>query len=184
MPSLDLELEDLWVEMHRQSGVTLTELVVLFAVAALIVVSTVTLSVPWLAREGLRSATHEIQSTLQLGRIEAVNRNRACRLLVDTSNGQLQILDSMGTDTTADDERLHVSSIPQSVSFARPDSGAAVTFTNLGGSLHEVEFDPDGTVGSGNGEVVLFGGGMYHRVTLYVAGGIQIEQWTGSGWES
>jgi Tfp pilus assembly protein FimT len=170
--------------MPKQSGITLTELMIVLAFAAAIVVSTVTLSIPWLAREALHNATHELQSTLQLNRMEAVNRNRPCRFVLNTASRQLQVWDGMGTTATTDDVLLHTSSLSSAISFVRPDTGPAVTLTDLGGASYQTVFDSDGTVDSGDGEIVVFGGGQYNRLTLYVAGGIRIEHWNGAGWGS
>ena len=159
-------------------------LVVTIAILAVVLVSTATLSVPWLAREGVRSATTELQSTMQLTRMEAVKRNTDCRVVVDTGALTLQVFDTNATSSKSDDPLLHTVRLPASVSFARPDSGSAVTFDDLGSNSYEVVFASDGSVSSGQGEAVLFGGGTYQRLTLYVAGGIRVARWNGSGWES
>lgn len=164
---------------------TLIELMVVLALTVAVFASAATLSVPWMARESMRSATHEIQSALQWTRIEAVKRNGNCRLTVDPAQRTLRVWDAVGTPgTTSDDEMLRTVQLPGAVSFARPDLGSPITFTDVGNGTYEVVFTSDGSVASGQGEVVLFGGGAYRRLTLFGAGGVQVTRWSGSQWES
>jgi Tfp pilus assembly protein FimT len=173
--------------MHRgvrhSRGVTLLEIVVVFGLIAIVAVISVAIGLPWLARESLRSAVHDVQSTLQVNRLEAVKRNRPCRLVVDTTMRALEVWDGMGTASVGDDVLLHRAQLPSRVDFADPEGGMPVTFSELGGSTYEVIFNSDGTVGSGNGDVFLSGGGIYRRLTLQVAGGVRVTRWNGSAWE-
>jgi Tfp pilus assembly protein FimT len=162
---------------------TLIETLIVVSVAALVLVATAAYSIPWIAKESMRSAVYDVQTYLQLARIEAVSRNRDCRFVVNTSNRTLQILDGNGTSTTSDDTELYLRSLPDSVTFARPDAGAAVTLAQIGGgSSYEVVFTADGTVSAGTGEAVLFGGQLYGRIRVFGAGGTQVEHWDGTGW--
>jgi Tfp pilus assembly protein FimT len=169
---------------NRQAGITILELVVTLFLAAVLLATTASLAIPWLAREAVRSATHEIQSALQLARVESVKRNGNCRLVMQTDERTMTVWDGKRTSSTSDDELLHTVRLPGSINFARPDGSPPVTFTDLGSSSYEVEFDSDGSVSSGEGEVVLFGGGVYRRLTVFVAGGTRVSHWTGSSWET
>lgn len=131
----------------------------------------------------MRSAVYDVQTHIQIARIEAISRNRPCRFVVDTGTRVVQVFDSMGTSgSTADDELLFSETLPSAVSFARPDSGAAVTLPTIGGNAHQAIFSSDGTVSSGSGDLNLFGGDQYRQISLFLAGGLMVRQWDGSYW--
>jgi Tfp pilus assembly protein FimT len=163
---------------------TLIELMLVLALAALIVASTVAYSIPWIARESMRSAVYDVQTAVQTAKIEAVSRNRQARFVIDTGTRIAQVFDTMGTGSTSDDVLLHDTQLTTSVSFARPDAGGAVTLASIGGNAYQTVFDSDGTISSGTGVVCLFGGDRFGRIELFAAGGMNTERWNGSAWES
>lgn len=170
--------------MNNQKGMTLIELVIVVALAGVTLVATATYSLPWIARERARSAVYDVQSYLQLTRIEAVSRNRQCRFVLDTSTRDLQVFDGNGTTgTKADDVLLYETTLPSQIQFARPDTGAAVTLSQVGtSSAYETVFTSDGIVSQGTGEVALFGGNEFNRIMVFGAGGVSVDRWAGSGW--
>jgi prepilin-type N-terminal cleavage/methylation domain-containing protein len=168
--------------VRQAAGFTLVELLVVVAIATLVVGVTVSYAVPILARETLRSSTYDVQTYLQLARVEAVSRNRACRLLIDVATKELRVLDSRGTASASDDETLYRTTLPVAVGFAHPAMAQAVTLAALGPSSYQAVFEADGVVSAGSGAIVLFGGDEFRRVSVHGAGGIEIERWTGSGW--
>jgi len=169
--------------MHKQNGMTLIELVIVVALASVTLVATATYSLPWIARERARSAVYDVQSYLQLTRIEAVSRNRDCRFVLDTSTRSLQVLDGNGTSATNDDVLLYGTTLPSQIQFARPDTGSAVTLQQVGtSSAYETVFTSDGIVSAGTGDVALFGGDEFNRVMVFGAGGVSVDRWAGSGW--
>lgn len=169
--------------MSTQRGMTLVETMLVVSAAALLIVATAAYSIPWLARESMRSAVYDVQTYLQLTRIEAVSRNRECRLVLNTAARTLQIFDSNATVSTADDARLYTRTLPSSVTFARPDLGLPLTVSQLSTTVFQVVFDSDGTVTSGTGDVYLFGGNRFGRISVFAAGGTQVERWNGVSWE-
>jgi len=163
----------------------MVELLVVATLASLVVVSAVTFAHPWLARERMRSAIYDVQTYVQLARVEAVNRNQACRFVIDTDARTLWVMDTVGTSTRSDDDVLFNRALPDKVTIERPDVGAPVTLDQIGTSdSYEVEFNPDGFVSSGAGVVVLLGGERYGRVTVFGAGGVLVERWDGSSWDA
>jgi len=172
--------------MNNQKGMTLFELMLVISLASVAVVATATYTLPWLAREKSRSAVYDVQSYLQLARIEAVSRNRNCRFVLDTSTRVVQVFDGNGTDAstnTSDDTLLYEASLPSKVQFVRPDSGTPVTLSPIGSSgQYQTEFTSDGIVTLGTGEVAVFAGNEYNRVLVYGAGGVTVDRWSGSGW--
>lgn len=156
--------------MTSQRGVTLTELLTVVAVASMMLLATVSVSLPWLARETMRGAQHDVQAFLQLTKIEAASRNHLCRFVLDGTTGSLAVWDTLGTAPTADDLLLHQGRIHDSVGFARPDGGSAVTLAPIGESWQSVY------------EVCLHGGTDYGRISVYAAGGVELSQWDGTAW--
>ncbi len=161
---------------------TLPELTVGLLIAAVALLVGTLVAVPWLARESARSALHDTATMLQLARVEALSRNHACAFLVDLDAREISVVDTNGTVTDTDDVVLQARRLPTTVSVARPDGGSAITFESVGGSLYRVQFDADGHVTSGTGELVLYGGEHYGRVIIYSAGGVRHQRWNGSSW--
>ena len=168
--------------MRGEHGVSLAEITVVMVVMAIIVVSIGSYSIPWLGREEMRGAIYQVQQFLQLARAQAITRNRDCRFQVDTSSRTINVLDLNDPANTTDDILLHNATLSTKVSFARPDTGAAVTLTSLGGTLYGATFASDGSVSTGAGLVAMQGGDGNYRISLYGAGGIRVERWNGSGW--
>jgi len=169
-----------------ERGFTLLELMFVVALAGVIAAIAVLVSGPLIGTEGGRSAVYEIQTMAQLARMEAVARNRECRLLISPALRQVMVTDSLGTTVTTDDQVLHDSTLPESVSFERPDTGAAVTWESLGGSpaWFGVRFASDGTIEAGEGDVVVHGGDRYGRISLFTAGSAQVTTWSNGAWRA
>jgi hypothetical protein len=94
----------------------------------------------------------------------------------------LAVVDGKGTPTLADDEVIHNATLQDTVSFARPTTGSAVTLEHVSGTLYQTKFAPDGTVAAGPGSVHLFGGDEYRRVSVLGGGGVEVARWNGSSW--
>jgi prepilin-type N-terminal cleavage/methylation domain-containing protein len=170
--------------MRDRSGMTLIELLVVMGIATLAVTATVFYSVPLLAKETLRGALNDAQSALQIAKIEAASRNRSCRFVVDTQNGTLEVWDGVGTATLTDDVQLYHRLLPESVGFARPDSGSAITLQQIGGSSrYEAVLTSTGIVTAGAGVVCLAGGAGFGRMSVHAAGGVELERWDGYAWQ-
>ncbi len=163
--------------MHNEKGMTLAELLVALALATAVLVVATTFSIPMLARETMRSSVYDVQMTMQVARVEAVTRNRNTRFDLNRAQRWVRVID------LETGEELHRRQLPSAVSFARPDAGQAVTLPPAGPVMHQVTFFADGTVNNG-GDVCLHGGNDYRKLSLYGAGGVQIERWTGSKWVS
>lgn len=170
--------------MHQEQGVTLVELLAVVAVASVTLVAAVGYSVPWMASQTMRSALHDVYGFMQLARMEAVSRNHACRFVIETSSGSLQVWDTQGTVSSVDDTLLHDQIIPTTVDFARPDSGSVITLQQVATTTYQTVFDSDGTVGSGAGDVLLHGSGSFGRLSIHAAGGAEIRYWNGTTWQA
>jgi len=72
--------------MRKDSGFTLTELMVTIAVVAILASLAIPNFIAWLPNYRLRSGAEEIQSTLQLARITAIKENATATVLFDIAN--------------------------------------------------------------------------------------------------
>jgi hypothetical protein len=59
-----------------------------------------------------------------------------------------------------------------------------VTLNALGSGIFDATFRADGTVSTGIGMICLFGGDHFRRVSLFGAGGLEVQHWGGSAWQS
>lgn len=172
--------------MHRESGFSLIELMVVVALATLMFGVALAYSVDWMARETMHAAAKDVEAFMQLAKIEAIARNRDCRFVVDPGSGTLTVWDAAGTPGDfSDDELLHARVLPRAVRFARPDrADRQITLADAGGGQFAATFASDGIVSLGDGAVHMQGGEQFGRVTVFVAGGVEIEYWNGSSWET
>ena len=168
--------------MGQSSGFTTVELLTVCVLLTAVMTIAVTVSMPMVTREATVSAVYSIQNHLQLARVEAVSRNRICRFVVDAASREYSVFDSMGTSSLLDDVVLHKDHLPVTVTFASPDGTPPVTLGSLGGGTYGTSFQSDGTVVSGVGDLMLFGGNEFRRVSLFAGGGVGLDRWTGSAW--
>ena len=170
--------------MRRDQGLTLIELLVVLSLAAVIVGVSAAYSIPAIARSKMRSAIHDVQSFMQLARIEAISRSRECRFVLNMTDGAFEVWDGNGTASTHDDILLRSRNLPRSVVFSRPDAGLPVSLQRVGDSMSfQTVFVADGIVRHGTGSVFLHGGYRYVSISVYAAGGMEMKQWDGSTWE-
>jgi Tfp pilus assembly protein FimT len=161
---------------------SLPELLIGIAILALVMNLAGLAVIPWIAAESSRSTVHQAGMMLQRTKAEALSRNHKCRFLVDVAQREMRVMDGNGTTTTTDDLLVMRRRIPATIGFARPDPGLPITFTQLSGSLFEVIFDSAGRVDSGAGEMVVYGGERFRRLTVYGAGGVRYERWNDLTW--
>ncbi len=167
--------------VKQQAGVTLSELLIVLTLATMIMAAGAVATVPRIARESMRGALHNIGTLVRVAQLESVKHNRSCRFVVDLTARTLSVVDTNGTATPTDDNTIRSLTMPSIVSVARPDTGSPITFTPASG-VYYVEFDPDGHVSTGTGEIVLCSGARYGKVVVYSAGGVRYERWDGLSW--
>ena len=178
-------MEEAKPEVRRRAferGVTLSEILVVLAMVALLLMISLTYAIGWIGRAECRGAVYSMQSFLQRARMEAVARNRACRFTVDTATGKMRVFDLVDAASNSDDLLLSDTTLSPKLSFARPDSGAAVTLSSISGTTYGATFASDGSLSAGAGVVSLLAGDGYLRVYLYGAGGAAVERWNGAAW--
>lgn len=165
-----------------ERGYSLAELLVVVALVAVSVLIAGSYSLTWLNAEEARSSVYQTQMLLQLARIEAITRNRACRFEIDDAARRVRVVDLNDRSDAGDDLRLADALLSSRVDFATPSGGAAITLPLLSGATYQATFSPDGAVSSGSGSICLRGKGQYERISLFAAGGTRIERWSGTAW--
>lgn len=122
------------MRVGAQSGVTLIEMMVALAIAALLVTLAIPSYTAWIADSQIRNAAESLGSGLRFAKSQAIIRNEAVRLVLDPTTGtggwQVQ-LDSDGT-------------LLQTGSFAESASRAQFTVTPAGTT--QVTYSALGTV--------------------------------------
>ncbi len=76
--------------MRKNSGFTMTELMVTIAVVAILASLAIPNFIAWLPNYRLQSGAEEIQSTLQLARITAIKENAAVKVTFNTAKETYQ----------------------------------------------------------------------------------------------
>jgi len=165
-----------------ERGATLPEMLVVLGVAAAVMLLAAAYSNPWLGKEDMRGSIYTVRTYLQMTRMQAVSRNHACQFRIDSSTRTMQVVDINDPSTTSDDILLSQATLPVRVSFARPDSGFAITLPVSSGTTYQATFAGDGAVTSSVGSISILGGTRYHRIDLYAAGGSKIWNWDGATW--
>jgi len=72
--------------MHKNSGFTITELMITIAIIAILASLAIPNFIAWLPNYRLQSGAEEIQSALQLARITAIKENATAAVSFDTAN--------------------------------------------------------------------------------------------------
>jgi prepilin-type N-terminal cleavage/methylation domain-containing protein len=169
--------------MDNQRGMTFVELLVVIALLGLVLVTLGTFAYPWIQREAMRSAVYDVQTFLALARVEAITRNRECRFQVDTATHVVSVFDRMDPADLSDDVLIRDAQLDVDIDFSRPGGGAPITLSQIGTTTKwEAVFRQDGIVTAGIGDIVLLGGERYQRVSVFGAGGTQVERWDNGAW--
>jgi Tfp pilus assembly protein FimT len=170
------------VTRRAEAGLTLVELLLVLALAAVSLLIALDSFSVWNGREEMRGSVYTIQTFLHLAQAEAATRSRDCRFLVDTASRQIQVVDLNGTASTTDDIVVTSAKLPAVVTFADPSGGTPVTLELQSGTTYGTTFSSDGAVSAGEGVVCVSGNNLFSRVTVYGAGGTRVERWDGSAW--
>ena len=103
------------------------ELLTVVCTICLLLLASSTYFLPTLPSSSLESSVHELHVAVQLARIEAVSRNRECRVELNARDHSVRIYDSQGTTRTADDQLLHHLSLPSSIRLTHSNAGTSHT---------------------------------------------------------
>jgi Tfp pilus assembly protein FimT len=161
---------------------SLTEMVVILALAGITIAAAANYSIHWIGREEMRSSIYTVQTYMHTARMQAVSRNRSCQFRVNSATRTLDVYDLNDPSLSTDDILLSRTTLSSKIVFARPDSGTAITLALASGTTYQATFTPDGVVTSGVGLISILGGNRYNRIDLFAAGGTKIWRWDGTSW--
>ncbi|UCF69651.1 MAG: GspH/FimT family pseudopilin [Acidobacteriota bacterium] len=159
-------------------------MLIALALAAILFGMTLSFSIDWFRKERVRGSIHTIQTQLQLARVEALRRNRACRFTLNENTKRVRIIDLHEPGTSSDDEEIAYAKLSDGLVFAHPQGGPPITLKHMGGPLYETTFAADGSTSSGSGAITLNVDQIYFQISVYVAGGIHARYWNGTNWAS
>ena len=141
--------------IRRNSGFTLTELMVTIAVVSILASLAIPNFIAWLPNYRLRSGAEEIHSTLQLARVRAIKQNATATVTFNTANETFQA--SVGGQT-----------------FRRGQmpAGIDINSTTFGGA--SVQFDSRGFASAAGSAVVSNNLGRVRTIAVYITGNSRI----------
>ena len=137
--------------MRKNSGFTITELMVTIAVIAILASLAIPNFIAWLPNYRLRSGAEEIQSTLQLARITAIKENSTVTVDFNTAN-----------------ETYRASVGGQAIRGGRMPAGIDIN------SASSVQFDSRGIASGESDTVVRNNLGRSRTITVYITGNSRI----------
>ena len=140
--------------MRKNSGFTITELMVTIAVIAILASLAIPNFIAWLPNYRLRSGAEEIQSTLQFARLTAIKRNATATVSFDIAN-----------------ETYRASVGGQAIRGGRMPAGIDIN-SAFGGT--SVQFDSRGIASAAGTAVVRNNLGRAKTITVYITGNSRI----------
>ena len=141
--------------MHKNSGFTITELMVTIAVVAILASLAIPNFIDWLPNYRLRSGAEEIQSTLQFARITAIKRNATATVAFDIAN-----------------ETYRASVGGEAIRGGRMPAGIDIN-SAFGGT--SVQFDSRGIASAAGTAVVRNNLGRSRTIRVYITGNSRID---------
>ena len=141
--------------MRKNSGFTITELMVTIAVIAILASLAIPNFIAWLPNYRLRSGAEEIQSTLQFARLTAIKRNATATVTFDIAN-----------------ETYRASVGGQAIRGGRMPAGIDINSASFGGT--SVQFDSRGIANNAGTAVVRNNLGRTKTITVYITGNSRI----------
>jgi type IV fimbrial biogenesis protein FimT len=149
-----LKIEEMEI-MRKNSGYTITELIVTIAVIAILASLAIPNFIAWLPNYRLRSGAEEIQSTLQFARLTAIKRNATAKVTFDIAN-----------------ETYRASVGGQAIRGGRMPAGIDINSASFGGT--SVQFDSRGIANNAGTAVVRNNLGRAKTITVYITGNSRI----------
>jgi len=141
--------------MRKNSGYTITELMVTIAVFAILASLAIPNFIAWLPNYRLRSGAEEIQSTLQFARITAIKRNATATVTFDIAN-----------------ETYRASVGGEAIRGGRMPAGIDIN-SAFGGT--SVQFDSRGVASAAGTAVVRNNLGRSRTIRVYITGNSRID---------
>ena len=142
--------------MRKNSGFTITELMVTIAIFAILLSLAIPNFIAWLPNYRLQSGAEEIQSTLQFARVTAIKRNATATVSFDIAN-----------------ETYRASVGGQAIRGGRMPAGIDINSASFGGT--SVQFDSRGIASAAGTAVVRNNLGKAKTITVYITGNSRID---------
>ena len=153
--------------IKRRSGFTLTELMVVVIIFAILATVAIPGFSKWLPNTRLKRASRDLFSNLQLAKLAAIKQNADCSVTYSSNPDQYTI-----------------SCLNKTVILG--DYGSGVQFEGPGGetfSAGTITFNSRGLSNAGYAYLSNDRNSAYYRVGPLTSGAIRIQKWNGSSWE-
>jgi prepilin-type N-terminal cleavage/methylation domain-containing protein len=149
--------------MRKNSGFTLTELMVTIAIIAILASLAIPNFIAWLPNYRLRSGAEDVQSTLQLARITAIKENATVKVEFNTANETYEA-------------SVQKSGVERIFRTGRMPAGVDIFSAGFGGGAF-VKFDSQGTaINNTHGDAeVRNNSGRTKKITVYITGNSRID---------
>ena len=143
-------------ERHRESGFTLTEVMIVCAIIGIASALAIPSYTQWKAQHDLREAVSEFSSDLTLARIVAMNRNRQATVTIQLSGGAINVSGTAGGTPIFANQALHgnVTGLPggttnvlfSSLGLSTAAANQVIQISNTASLVYSVSVMPSGKV--------------------------------------
>lgn len=171
--------------MRKDSGFTLTELMVAIAIIAILAAIAVPNFIGWLPNYRLRSAAGDLHSAMQLARLRAVKENARVVVSFDTGNDEYEAFVDNGEGGGVGENNVRDGTEKIVMSGEMPAGVDMYAVAFFGGLGSRTRFDGMGLPSGFQGSVFIKNNqNRYRKITLSSAGNSRIESSTdGINWD-
>jgi prepilin-type N-terminal cleavage/methylation domain-containing protein len=158
--------------MRKESGFTLIELMVVIAIVAILASLAIPNFISWLPKRHLQSAASDIQSTIQLARLEAIKANATVVLTFNPGGDDYTVFIDNGAGANAgngvqdaDERTLRANEMPPGIDMTAADFSGVAAF----------QFDGRGLANAGGKVTVKNKLNQIKEINVNLAGSSKVE---------